>query len=78
MILELIAVADVSNKERTMHIVYNVNGTQHTIVEIGDCINTIASQTHMTADELCSVIQGIVDEDERCNSDWSIKDDDYS
>ncbi len=61
-----------------MYIVYNSNGTQHTIVEVDDRIDTIASQTHMTADELCSIIQGIVNEDKRCNADWSTKDDNSS
>lgn len=61
-----------------MYIVYNSNGTQHTIVEVDDRIDTIASQTHMTADELCGIIQGIVNEDKCCNADWSAKDDDSS
>lgn len=61
-----------------MHIVYNGNGTQHMIVEVDDRIDTIASQIHMTADELCSIIQGIVNEDKCCNADWSTKDDNSS
>lgn len=52
--------AAVSNKDCIMHIVYNGNGTQHMIVEVDDRIDTIASQIHMTANELCSIIQGIV------------------
>ena len=61
-----------------MYIVYNGNGTQNTIVEVDDRIDTIASQTHMTADELCSIIQFIVNEDKCCNADWSTKDDNSS
>ena len=56
----MVAVAAVSNKDCIMYIVYNSNGTQHTIVEVDDRIDTIASQTHMTADELCSIFKALL------------------